>query len=512
MESVIKARIGDAFIPSTASPTYDRQIFLKLLVLSTLFKLALAATIPLGLDEAYATAVAREYSLSFFEHPAIGFWLPVLSAHLSGIEATLIYRLPFLLLGIGTTWMMFLIGREIGGSRTGVLAAILYTVAPFFLLSSGVFVVPDGPLNFASAVVVLMLVRITRAEGRAPIRWWIYAGGAMALALGSKYQAAWLPIAVLLFMITHPTGRRWFLQPGVYLAGLIGLLGLVPVVLWNMEHDWITLRFHMARVNGGVHPEYFLLMLALQMLFLLPSGLAFSALGLWGGLRARANAPLFLLAIVALGPIVFFNYVNISSTDAFAHWSMPGWLFALPLAAWWLKGRKPVALHRIWLWMVWPFAVVWAVLLALVLQSDTGLLTRPFYDRPPAWDNTMALFDYGGLKPALKARGLWRTTDVFMANSWAFGGILDTAMASEKPMRIFDRQAAHHFTFLSDATATGTTLFMEPSLLPDTTAVSAAILKSARTLDANATLLAPLILRRGGQPYVSVSLVRLTLK
>lgn len=512
MESVIKARVRDVCDPLTSSPGYDWNLLLRILILSGVFKLLLAVTVPIALDESYAIAVARQYPLSFFEHPPLSFWMPVAAADLMGINATLIYRLPFLLAGLATTWVMFLIGREIGGSRVGVWTALLFCAAPFFLVSVGVFAVPDGPLGLASAVVAFNLVRITKAGARAPLRFWVYAGIGTAFALSSKYQAAWLPLAVLTFMILHPKGRGWFAQPGPYLAGVIGLIGLVPVVVWNMQNDWITLSFHTERVSGGIHPGNFIGMLLVQSIFLLPVIFVVSVTGFWAALRKRIPPQVFMLAMVAIGPILMFNYVNLTSAQSHAHWSMPGWQFALPLAALWLKSRGPVMLRRVWRWMIVFFSIIWALLAVVVFQSDTGLLTRPFYDRAPDWDNTLSLFDFADLKPALMDRGLWDSTDVLMANSWAFGGILATAVASEKPMRIFDTAAAHHFIYLKDATATGSTLFMEPSIFRDTERSNAQTLASARTLDANAELLEPLILTRAGQPYVSVSIVRLTLK
>ena len=511
MESLRQARLRDLTDPATSNQAYDLALIYKILIVSGIFKLLLAFSIPLTLDEAYATAVAREYSLSFFEHPPISFWMPVLAADLTGINATIVYRFPFLLVGLGITWMMFLIGREIGGSRVGVWSAVLFCAAPSPFLASGVWAVPDGPLNLASTIVVYFLVRIARFEGTAPLKLWLYAGVAMAFALASKYQAAWLPVGVLLFMLAHPVGRRWFLHPGFYLAGLIGLIGLLPVILWNAGHDWVTFRFHGDRITGGLHFGHFTGMLLVQAMYLLPTGMLVAGIGLWYGVRNRARADVFLLVFLAVGPILIFNYINLTSTASLAHWSMPGWLLAFLLAAVWLNARGAVTVRRIWRWMVGLFAVVWLVLGLLIVQSNTGWLTRPFYVRPPAWDNTISLFDFGDLKPALVKRGLWQTTDVFMANSWAYGGLLDSFMGSEKPIRIFDLNAAHHFVYLSDADALGRALFMEPSRLTDVAVTDAQTLKSARSLDPNATLLPPLTLNRGGQPYVSVSVVSLTL-
>jgi len=512
MEGPMKARISDLLRPETTGEAYDFALFLKILLWTTGFKLLLAVIVPLSVDEAYAIAVARVFSISFFDHPPISFWLPVLAAKLTGIEAPIVYRLPFVIAGIGTAWMMYLTGRLIGGSRVGVWTAVLFLAAPFFMLSAGVYAVPDGPLSFASAVSVYFLVRIAQAGTKPPVRLWVCTGLALAFALASKYQAAWIPVAVVIYMVLSPKARRWFLQPGPYIGGLIGLLGLLPVVLWNVEHDWASFQFHTGRVNGVLNPLNFLVALIGQAVYLLPVTLVVAVLAIARVLRQRRGDERLLLALIAVGPIVFFNYVYLTSAATHPHWPFPGWLFALPLAAVWLCDADGTGLRRYARWGLGLLALFWALTGLLILQATTGVLTRPFYDQPPVWDNTFQMFSYDGLLPELKSRGLWDQTDLLMSDGWAEGGLMDTAVQGQKPMRIAARTSAHHFAFMPGATATGTALYLMPSLLRDADRVTARSLENARRLDPAATVLPPILLTRGGIAYVSVSVIRLKIR
>ena len=506
------ARLSDLYRPETASESHDRALVIRLILIALAFKLLLAVTTPLGLDEAYAIAAAQEYSLSFFDHPPISFWLPVAMSDLTGIKHPLIYRAPFLLAGVITTWVMFLIGREIGGSRVGAWSALLYTAAPFLLFSGGLAVVPDGTLNLFSAITVWLLVRAVKRGGEVPLTHWLAMGAALALALASKYQAAWLPPAVLLWMLSSPEGRRWFLRPGPWLAAFVGLIGLAPVLIWNAQNDWASFVFHAGRSGGGPRLGNLIWVWFGQAVYLLPTGLFAAFAGLWLGLRSGRGSPLFLLALVALGPIAIFNYIYLGATTSYPHWTLPGWQFALPLAALWLNTRTEVSLRRFWRWMLGFLGTIWLLLLLLLAHAQTGLLTRFIYERAPDWDYTLSIFDFRDLGPALAARGLDRESDLYMASSWAFAGILDTALGNEKPMRVFDIRSAHHFVYLSDARATGTALYMEPATFRDGERTDATILANARRLDPGAELLEPIILTRGGRPYVRVTLVRLRLE
>jgi hypothetical protein len=99
-----------------------------------------------------------------------------------------------------------------------------------------------------------------------------------------------------------------------------------------------------------------------------------------------------------------------------------------------------------------------------------------------------------------------------MGSSWAFAGILDTFLEGEKPMRVADIAGAHHFIYIPDVEATGRALLMEPVLQKDLEAKQALVLDLAHRWDADAELLEPIILQRGGQDYVWVILIRLTLE
>ncbi|NOX39246.1 MAG: glycosyltransferase family 39 protein [Alphaproteobacteria bacterium] len=489
-----------------------RRLLWQIIIVALIVKIAFGIFLPMGADEAYATAVAREFSISFFDHPPISFWLPVIFAKLTGIEHPMIYRAPFLLIGVGTTLVLFLIGKEVSSNRAGLWTALLFSTSPFMLLSGSLFVVPDGPLYLATATAALFLVRIAKLNRDAPLQYWLFAGGALALALASKYHAAWFPVAILIYVILTPKARHWLVRPGLWLGGGIGLIGLLPVLIWNANHDWASFAFHSARASGGFSVAIFGVTFALQAIFLLPSGMFAAFMGLGMALKKRGGSPEFLLALIALGPILIFNYIYLTSGVTFAHWTMPGWIFALPLAGVWLDKSSVMRRAKFLGWTKILSLAFLVPITVLVIQANTGVLTRYIYKTPPSWDNTLVLSSLRGLKPALVKRGLWASTDVIMTNGWIPGGRIDTALASEKPMRIYKGIGAHHFAYISDAKATGRGLFMDISLVSKADMTGQTLLARARAIDPAARLLAPVILPRGGQDYVAISMVALTVR
>ena len=70
----------------------------------------------------------------------------------------------------------------------------------------------------------------------------------MALMAYSKYHGA---LVVLFALAATP---RVFLRPTLYLSGAVALLLLVPHFVWQYEHDWASLAYHLAGRNSVFRP------------------------------------------------------------------------------------------------------------------------------------------------------------------------------------------------------------------------------------------------------------------
>ena len=145
---------------------FNSSTNINIIISIFILKLILALYLPLINDEAYTIAVSKSMSLSFYDHPPITFWLPVLMNEVFGTNSIFIYRLPFLLIGLITTLMIYLLGKEFGGREIGIGSALLYNIAPFFFLSGGIFIVPDGPLNLGIATTTYCILKLHKSTPR----------------------------------------------------------------------------------------------------------------------------------------------------------------------------------------------------------------------------------------------------------------------------------------------------------------------------------------------------------
>src|ERR1700739_432527 len=126
--------------PFTRSP---ERMVIRIVLAFSVFRLALSATLGLGVDECYDIGVAHDLELSYFDHPPLSYWIAHLFMPLFGDGRAL--RVPFVILFTGTTWLLYLLTRHLFGAAAGVWAVLALNLSAFFMLA-GSWILPDGPL------------------------------------------------------------------------------------------------------------------------------------------------------------------------------------------------------------------------------------------------------------------------------------------------------------------------------------------------------------------------------
>jgi 4-amino-4-deoxy-L-arabinose transferase-like glycosyltransferase len=394
-----------------------RQLILLILI-TTALRLAFAATTGLGVDESYMVSAGRVLSLGYFDHPPASWWLSWAATHLFGSEAPIVARLPFILLFALTTWLMARLGEEIGGPRAGFWAAVTLNLSPVFGITSGTWVLPDGPLDCALTAAALCLIRALQGRWR----YWCGAGACAGLALFSKYSAVLTIAGAFVFLLLHRDHRVWLRRWEPYAAGAIALLVFSPVLVWNIDHQWASFAFQGARASGlRFHPLAPVATLAGEALFVLPWFWAPMVILGWHALRSDWRDQ--MLACLASPPIVIFAVISAwSSQRVLFHWAAPGYLMLFPLL-----GRF-VSSH-------WDRGAVRASIVgsaALCLVSVTVIATQLQFDwlraLMPAKDPTAEGVDWTSLRDDLTARGLLHPGAVVGVPNWRDAGKIAHAL------------------------------------------------------------------------------------
>lgn len=227
-----------------------------LLALGTLAHAAyLINDCPLDLsgDEAHYWEWSRRLDWSYYSKGplvaymiAAGRWLWAdLSIAWVGNEA-LAVRFPALLLAFVGGLGFFQLTRQVFASpRVGFLAVSLTTTIPIFAAGAMLMTI-DAPLM---TIWIWTLVCADRALRSGVLGWWLAIGPLVALGILAKYTMLLIFPVVGLAILVVPQFRHNLRRTGPYLATLIGLLGVVPILIWNAQHDWVSFR-HVAGQAG----------------------------------------------------------------------------------------------------------------------------------------------------------------------------------------------------------------------------------------------------------------------
>ena len=136
--------------------------------------------------------------------------------------------------GVATIPVTYLIGRELRGARTGVLAAALVAVNPMLLWYSQE-ARAYALLGLFCALSLLYCVRALQGGGRRDFTWW---GIFSALALATHYFAVF-PLVAEVLLLARRRGRA--IVSGLWIVGLAVAL-LAPLAIHQMSYghaEWI---------------------------------------------------------------------------------------------------------------------------------------------------------------------------------------------------------------------------------------------------------------------------------
>jgi 4-amino-4-deoxy-L-arabinose transferase-like glycosyltransferase len=293
-----------------------------------ILRLAAAALVPLTEDEAYYRLWAQHPGLGYYDHPPMVAWWIWAGVRLAGDTALGVRLLP-VLSSLLTTLMVADLGRRLGSSRAGLIAALLYN-ATLTVGVGAMLAIPDVPASLFWVLTLWLTVRATQDDAR----WWPAAGAAAGLACLSKYSALFLAPGLLLWMTLTPIGRRTLRSPWPWLAGLVALAIFSVNIAWNAQHHWLTFAKQFGRVSPGrFAPRYLGEFLGAQVLLLNPAVAILAALGAakaWR-LRAAANGP--WLAAASSAPFALYLILHSLHDRVQAHWPVPLYPAAALLAA-----------------------------------------------------------------------------------------------------------------------------------------------------------------------------------
>jgi 4-amino-4-deoxy-L-arabinose transferase-like glycosyltransferase len=240
-------------VPSRPAPSWARVV--AWIAVAAAARAGLAAVVPLFPDETYYWEWSRRLASGYFDHPPGIALLIAMGTALFGPTTAGVRAGPALAAVLThaaaamAAWQ--LAGQAVSGRRAALRAAQLVALLP--VATAGlVLATPDAVLFMAAMVALVAVERALAAPlgSRAALVWWGLAGVALGGAFVAKYTAVLLPMALVIACLLHPALRRRFAEPGPWVASAIALALFAPVVWWNAQHDWASIRFQLGHGLG----------------------------------------------------------------------------------------------------------------------------------------------------------------------------------------------------------------------------------------------------------------------
>ena len=275
-----------------------------LIVAMTLLRIVLAVTVPLIDDEAYYWLWSRRPALGYLDQPPMIAYIIALTT-LPG-DGQFWLRLGPLLIGAAATYALYLLGRDLFDERAGFIAAVLFQIVPV-LAGGALLATPDSPLFLAWTLALRFVWQALHGRPGG----WAAAGAAMGFGLLSKLPMLLLGLGIGLFVLLR--ARTWLARREPYLAALLTLVLFLPVVYWNLAHDWAGIRYLLflrrpADVPPGLPGIGEILFEQFAYVLLLFPAFAWA---LWAAWRRRGNerfaflfwtaAPVFAVILLSVG-------------------------------------------------------------------------------------------------------------------------------------------------------------------------------------------------------------------
>ncbi|HXX08024.1 MAG TPA: glycosyltransferase family 39 protein [Pseudolabrys sp.] len=413
------ANISEQISQSLKSP---RGVVLWTIAVGTCVRLLCAAyAIDLTYGEAYYVASARHFALSYFDHPPLTFWLVGATMKLTGSDALIILRTPFILLFAATTWLMYRLGSSLFGGWEGALSALLLNITPLYAISIGAWVEPDGPLMFCSLAATLCIVSLAfKRKPSAEVLLWVQAGLWLGLAMLCKYYAVLLPAGISLFALTSREHREWFRKPGPYLACAIAVVMFSPVLIWNFEHHWISFNFQGERADiTGIDIKALITNILGQAVFIGPWIWIPMLLACRRPLQAgTTNLSSWFLLCLGLVPILFFTTIPLlTRTHGHYYWQALGYLFLFPLLARHVIERLQVRHASTVTWLSLSAVAPFLIIAVIGVEAATGWAYTSLKNFHLKRDVTLEGLEWKELRAAIAQRQLLNRSRLFVATA-----------------------------------------------------------------------------------------------
>ena len=465
------------------------KILIGLLVVSAVVRGVLATWMEFGNDEVYYWTYALYPDWSHFDHPPmVGWVIQFFSLNLL-FDSEFFIRLASVVFMTANTYIIYKIGKEIKDAPTGLYAAILYTASIYAFVITGIFIMPDTPLMLfwllAVWMAIMFFIRLPRSarnddndtlcviarneaiqketvlrQSQGPLLLFgLFAG----LAMLSKYSGIFLWVGMTLYILFF--NRKQLKNPYLYLSLLISFICCIPILLWNINNNFVSFSFHGARIGGNkLNFSTFGTEIAGEFFYNNPVNFVLAIIAIIAAFKKKLNldkSAQRLILCIALPLILVFLFFSLTR-PTLPHWNAPAYVFLILLSAVYLRDKHADS-DKLPKSVIAALSVLMFTLVMGVAEIKTGFIPLDKHTEPEMLgrdDFTLDMYGWRQLGEKFAefreqkiAEGIMKAEDGIVANQWFPLANLDYYVARPLGMRVMGLgwpEFLHKYLWIND--------------------------------------------------------------
>jgi membrane-associated phospholipid phosphatase len=298
-------------------------------------------------DEAHYWEWSRHLDLSYYSKGPMIAYLIAVGTSIFGDTVFGIRFFAVVLSALSSVLIYRLVNEMYADESAALWSAMIFQAVPLFAAFGIIFSI-DSPFVFFWMLSLYLFYRAagersaTDMNHEQGLSAWVLLGVSIGLGLLTKYTMAFFYPGIFLFLVMSK--RRYLLKTiKPYAAVFVSLIVFSPVVIWNMQHDWVTLRHTAGQAHiaegfvfslrsfgeflgsqaGIVTPVAFVLIFyTLHRLFYC----------------AKGDRSIFLFAFSI--PVIAFFLLKSIQGKVQANWAMTGYITGIIALSWYFAGSS----------------------------------------------------------------------------------------------------------------------------------------------------------------------------
>jgi len=323
-----------------------RKKLIWLMGITLVLKCILSFFLELGNDEVYYYTYALQPDWNHFDHPPmVGWMIRFFTFNLHWVN-TFSMRLGSIICATLTTFVIFESGVLLKNEKAGWIASLLYNLSIYTSIIAGLFVMPDSPQVLFFALSIYMMLSYVIQPNLFTFLDWIALGLFIGLATLSKVHGLFLWAGFGAFILFHQS--KTLSQKNIYVAILVSIICVIPIVYWNFQNDFITYKFHSNRVtHTGLSWDSFIQQIVGEILYQNPFVYIAIAISLLKVQRIKfisKNALGITLLLWLSIPLLIIFWLLSLFNPTLPHWTGPAYisLFLIAGVYWSSYSRKQI--------------------------------------------------------------------------------------------------------------------------------------------------------------------------